>query len=431
MDLAIRTSHYLDPASFELRRDVTLLIEGSRILEVRKGEDPRALARKALDFEAALLLPGFVNCHAHLDLSHLHRQIPRGLEFPEWVEAVIKGRAAPEDLIQPAMSKACRRMAGSGTTAVIDVSVKGDSAVHMAAAGLGGVVALEVLGFDPANADAAMAGLDEIVRARFELDRRRLGPDAGEGAEPEALSGIDFGYAPHAPYSTSPEIYQHTFGRAFGESRICTTHLAETIDEQQFTRIGEGPLREMLERLGVDLAEFEGYDAGPITAVLWDWIAPWLESGENPRVLLVHCNYPQGEDFGHIERFHPSVCFCPRSHEYFENEEWPLAEMHATGANLVIGTDSLASNDGLEMLTELQVAAASHPAFSAIELFRAATLNGRKVLGIADDAADLVALGLPEGAADADLQALLQSVLETSPPVYATVAQGRVIARTW
>ncbi|MBK8205440.1 MAG: amidohydrolase family protein [Planctomycetes bacterium] len=432
MDYAVRVSHYLDPVTFELSRDVILLLAGGHVAEVITGGEVSGgldgLAKQTLDLGDAVCLPGFVNAHAHLDLSHLHRQVPRGLAFTDWARAIISGRQLPEPIIQAGIDDACRMLAATGTTAVLDISVGGDSAPALARHGIRGVLALEVLG-EPGR---AMQRCDEIIRARFELDIERLGSDAGMAAAPTALAGIDYGYSPHAPYSTGAELYQLAYGRAFGEGRVCTTHVAETRDELQFVLDGSGPFHDMLSSLGVDLSSFAGYGETPITLLLRDWLGPWLPAGAQraaPLLVLVHCNYPSGEDLQWIERTQPTICWCPRSHAYFGHEPWPLREYFDSGANLVLGTDSLASNDGLDMWGEITAAALAHPDAPRTELLRMATVNGRRALGLADDVADLAIWELPTGFQKPELEQLLNLCVGNHPRLLASFSQGQLTAR--
>lgn len=425
MDLAIRCSHYMDPATFELRRDVILLIEKGRIVETIIGGEVSGgvtgLAKETLDYEAALLAPGFVNAHCHLDLSHLARQLPTGLSFTEWIDCVIEGRKVPAEQVRAGIEAACDELLASGTTSVIDVSVDGASYTPLQRRGISGAVCLEALGIDGGKADAAMERVDAVVR-QIEGEAEKFYATGATHGSP-----LRIGFSPHAPYSTSGELYQHMFGRAVGEGRVLTTHVAETLDEQQFFRIAQGPIRDFYERRKIALAGFTGYDQSPITEILWEWFAPWLSVEQaNSRLVLVHCNYPQGPDLDHLARFKPSIVYCPRSHAYFGHEEYPLADLLKTGANLCLGTDSLASNDSLSMLDELRAARAAHPALDAATLFKMATINGRKALDIAPDTADLVVLGIPQGAQDA---ALLNSILSARAPIYAVIQRGRIAAR--
>ncbi len=429
MDLALRCSHYIDPVTFELQRDVILLIEKGRIVETIIGGEVSGglagLAKETLDYEAALLLPGFVNAHCHLDLSHLAKQLPTGLSFTEWVDCVIEGRKVPAEQVRAGIEAACDALLASGTTSVIDISVDGASYAPLQRRGISGVVCLEALGIDGSKADAAMERVDVIVRA-IEGEAEKFYAVGAQHAAP-----LRIGFSPHAPYSTSGELYQHMFGRAVGEGRVLTTHVAETLDEQQFFRIAQGPIRDFYERRKIPLVGFTGYDQSPITEILWEWFAPWLSVEQpNHRLVLVHCNYPQGPDLDHLARFKPSIVYCPRSHAYFGHEEYPIADLLKTGANLCLGTDSLASNDSLSMLDELRAAREAHPALDAATLFRMATVNGRKALEIAPDTADLVVLGLPVGAQHAaPLQTLLNSILSARAPIYSVIQRGRVAAR--
>ena len=95
----------------------------------------------------------------------------------------------------------------------------------------------------------------------------------------------------------------------------------------------------------------------------------------------------------------------------------------------MIGTDSLAGNNSLDMLEQIRHASEAHPDFPATELFKAATINGRKALGIAPEAADLAVLGLPDGAREAKVEGLLSAILQSDAQVYATISRGKVIAR--
>ncbi|MEE9311787.1 MAG: amidohydrolase family protein [Planctomycetota bacterium] len=419
---AIRVSHYINPTTFELERDVTLFIEDGRVTEVRKIDCD--LPREHLVYDAAIAMPGFVNSHAHLDLSHLYQQVPTGLRLIEWIPAIIAGRKMPPAFIKTAMEDAVLQAVSHGTTSIIDVSVGGNSAAIMAKNGLSGIAALELT----TASGMTMHKIDDIIRDKFELDRRRLGEDAGKDSDPAAHGEVDFGYSPHAAYSVTEDEFQNAFGRAVGEGRICTPHVAETEDELQYVRDGSGPFRELFEKAGLDQSGFKGYGCTPFELLLDQWLMPWL-GAENPQLLLVHGNYVTENDLKLLNATKPSVCWCPRSHQYFGHEPWPLQQMVETGANLTLGTDSLASNEGIDMLGEIRSAHNSHPDFSVTELFKMATINGRKVLGFDDDRADVAVWGLPSGTEDKSLEELLQAMLTGGTKLYASLSHGQLIAR--
>jgi len=439
MDYAVRVSHYIDPVNFELSRDVILLISGEHIAEVITGGEVSGglagLAENTLDLGDSLCMPGFVNSHCHLDLSHLWRQVPHGLKFHEWGPVIMAGRTLPPAMISAGIEDAVGMMISSGTTSVLDISVAADSLGALARHGLRSVLALESLGFDGTRAEAAMQRVDALIRDKFVLERDRLGKDAGEGAAPAAHEGIDYGFSPHATFSTSQQLYELNMGRAFGEGRILTTHAAETTEEEEFLLHGTGPYAPFMAQFGVDVSSFKGYGARSIELLLREWLGPWLPStssgqSENPHLVLVHCNYARGADFDLIAEAKPSICWCPRSHAFFDHDPWPWHEMLTTGANIVLGTDSLASNTGLDMLGEIR-AAFNNPAVAAADvatLFKAASINGRKAMNIEPDAADLAIWALPGGAKSRD--EALTALVTDNPPLLASFSRGRLVARS-
>lgn len=443
MDYAVRVSHYIDPVNFELSRDVILLISGGHVAEVITGGEVSGglagLARNTLELGDALCMPGFVNAHCHLDLSHLWRQVPHGLKFHEWGPVIMAGRMMPQGMIAAGIEDAVGMMISSGTTSVLDISVAADSLEALSRHGLRSVLALESLGFDGTRAEAAMQHVDALIRDKFVLERDRLGKDAGEGAAPAGHEGIDYGFSPHATFSTSQQLYELNMGRAFGEGRILTTHAAETTEEEEFLQRGTGPYAPFMAQFGVDLSSFKGYGARSLELLLRDWLGPWLRP-ENPNLVLVHCNYAREADFALIAQTKPSICWCPRSHAFFGHEPWPWHEMLATGANIVLGTDSLASNSGLDMLGEIRQALGSG-AFSGgsrpdkepdpltvANLFKATTINGRKAMNIATDAADLAIWALPGGAKSRD--EALMALVASNPPLLASFSRGNLVARS-
>lgn len=434
MDYAIRVSHFVDPVTFELRRDVIVLIAGGHVAEVIEGGEVSGgltgLAKHTLDLGDAACLPGFVNSHAHLDLSHLRGQMPSGLDFVDWISAMPAARRLPREIIDAGIDDACRMAVAAGTTALIDISVGGQSARAISRHGLRGIVALEVLHWRAEQAEAQMQRADDIVRATFELEHERLGADAGTAAAPLSLPGVDFGFSPHAPYTTSRELYQLAFGRAYGEGRVFTTHLGETREEEAFIKDGTGAIADAVRKGGWwSLDDYRGFGTSPIRLLLGDYLSPWL--GEAPHnTVLVHCNYPTEIDLQLVAAIKPTICWCPRSHAYFEHDPWPLKLWQQTGARLVLGTDSLASNDGLDMWGEISAAARAHPAADKVELLRMATINGREAWNLTDDIADLAIWALPEGGREMDLAGLMNAWAKRHPPLLASFSQGHLIARS-
>lgn len=422
--MQIFASWYLDPVTFELRPDVVVTLEDGRVTDVQPGSATDVEPLRS--FEGGVVFPGFVNAHAHLDLTHLRGSLPAGVAFYEWVPGVVAGRSMPDDMIQDGIRFGVNRMLSTGTTSVLDISVAGDSAKHLSDAGVSGIAALEVLAMDPSDANPWMEKIDGVIRDLFELDARRLGDDVDQDA-PKGLRNVDFGYSPHAPYSTSLDLYQHTVGRAFGESRVWTTHVSETREEIEFMQSGTGALADLLGGMGFDLSVFKAPGMTPIEWV-FDSVSPWLKPDENPQGVLVHVNYPVGDDWARLAEVRPSVAYCPRSHRWFDHEPWPVDQHLEAGVNLCLGTDSWASNHDLDMWGEIRCAARQLTHVPMTTWFRAATMNGRKALGLADDVADLAVWQMPEGEGD-DLESLLTRLVDDPTRLMAAIVRGDLIAR--
>ena len=120
-----------------------------------------------------------------------------------------------------------------------------------------------------------------------------------------------------------------------------------------------------------------------------NWTPPGLDpvsyleqSGvlESP-VLLIHCNYLDGDSMRKILSSRSSVVYCPRSHNFFGHTNHPVRELLDLGVNVALGTDSLASNDSLSVLDEMRFLFQSRKDLKAEEIFRMATLNGAAALG--------------------------------------------------
>jgi cytosine/adenosine deaminase-related metal-dependent hydrolase len=158
--------------------------------------------------------------------------------------------------------------------------------------------------------------------------------------------------------------------------------LAETLDEERFTLHGDGPIADMLTSLGV-----------------WDEQVPIprmrpVELARHcgllkPYTLLAHANYVSNEDIGIISESRASVAYCPRTHHAFGHVPHRFREMMASGVNVCVGTDSLASNPSLSILDELCFLREKHPDVSSDTLLAMGTINGAKALGFEDECGSL------------------------------------------
>lgn len=293
------------------------------------------------------VLPGLVNAHAHLQLSAL-RDGPRS--FLPWVGAVMAQRAATSARAERAQLQASIEATWrGGATAVGDIDSSGGALPALGAAGLAGRCYRELTGFH----------LDGPQARALLRDRRQ-----------QASHGVATGWSPHAPYSVSPALFQ----AARADRRHLAVHCAELPEEQQFLRTGNGPFADLLRGLGRLPADFVPPGVG---AVRWLERLGLLRRG----TLLVHGQELERGDVPRIAGSGAAIVVCPGTIEYFRRSPPPVPRWLSAGIPVALGTDSLASNDGLSMQRELQRAARFWPELSPRQLLAMATTNGALGLG--------------------------------------------------
>ncbi len=331
--------------------DGAVVVEGDRIVWVgAAGEGPAA--DETVDLGDAVLLPGLVNAHSHLDLTHLRGAVPYDGEFARWAERIMQGRKKPG--MADAARKGVRGALARGTTAfgdIVDRRSFPEIVEVFRETGARGRLFVEAIGFRPEVADPVFEAVWDLV-------------------EMQALPGnVATGVSPHAPYSVSRALVDRVVAVADGHGRPLAVHLAETLEELAFLRHGIGPLRELLKRSGADDPSFQ--PDGSATAFL-----KRLEVTRAP-LLLVHCNYLRPRDV-------PAgafVVYCPTAHTFFKHPEHPVLEMLEEGVRVALGSDSAASGDTLDVLSETQHLARMRPDVQARAVFRMATEWGARALG--------------------------------------------------
>jgi cytosine/adenosine deaminase-related metal-dependent hydrolase len=349
-------------------------------------------------FEEAVILPGFVNAHTHLEYA-VYAGFGDGLSFGPWIAVHVerKRRIGLEDMEAIARLGAleCLR---SGTTTVGDCSYSGAAATACAELGLSAIVYLEVF------------GAVDAVRDSFEPMSERI----ANALSDEVLLGI----SPHAPFTTTLELYS----AAISLGHPVATHLSESQDELEYLRDGSGPWSAFAEMLVPPLGT-TGIRALADEGLL------------GPRVLAAHCVHADEEEIELLATHDVAVAHCPRSNAILGCGVAPLAALREAGVRVSIGTDSPNSTPSFDMFDELRtavyVARASErrpDALRAADALELATLGGARALGLAHDRGSLV----PGKRADLTVLSLSGSpFLPWEDPVTATVLGGspeRVLA---
>lgn len=281
----------------------------------------------------------YFNAHCHLELSALGGRIPRGLSFPEWLESLVLVRKQiTNEELQEGITSAIDRMVSTGTTVVGDINASDIASSHLRGAARNGVLHVhfyhELLQFK--EADAA----DAVTRA------------LAWQSKPQGEDGVVEGLSPHSPYTTTALLLRKAAEAANRLNQWLCIHAAETVEEREMLVHGRGALRDFLAPF-LD-PNWKAPGTGPIQ---------WLDAcgclGRN--TLLVHCNDITDEDIALIQRRGASVVVCPGSHVWFDRGSFPLGRLLKAGIPVYLGTDSLASNEDLDMEREIQLACELSP----------------------------------------------------------------------
>jgi cytosine/adenosine deaminase-related metal-dependent hydrolase len=346
----------------------------------------------SLHYEDAVILPGFVNAHTHLEYE-VYAGFGDGLGFAEWIGLHVRRKARIDLADMEAIARLgalnCLR---SGTTTVGDCSFSGAAATACAELGLRGTIFLEVFGVD-----------ETPIHDRFEPMRDRL------SGLPSDL--VRLGISPHAPYTCTIELY-----RASAELGLpVATHLAESVAETEFLRTGSGAWQSFAEMLVPPLGT---------TGIRGLAEAGLLDSG----VIAAHCVEADEEEIALLAEHDVAVAHCPRSNGILGCGVAPLIALREAGIRVCIATDSPASTPSFDMFDELRTAIVAAraregrpDALTAADALELATLGGARALGLDSQLGSLV----PGKSADLTVLSLAEtSFLPWEDPVTGAVLGG-------
>ncbi len=308
-----------------------------------------------------ILCPGFINCHCHLELSHLKGFIPKGTGLVDFVFKVVTERHFEEATIFSAIEKAEREMWENGIVAVGDICNNEFTIPQKIKGNLWYRNFIEASGFPPA-----------VATTRFERSINFYRSYAS--ALP--VNSI----VPHAPYSVSPELFEMI--NNFPQNDILSIHNQETFSEEEFFKSGEGDLLRMFQKMNIDISFFKPSGKSSLQTFL-----PLLDSLKS--LILVHNVFTSDEDivFANsafsIQNSALYYCFCPNANIYISNTLPDIDKFIQHDCNMVLGTDSLASNDQLSILEEIKTIHNQFPEVELKTLLQWATINGAKALGCA------------------------------------------------
>jgi cytosine/adenosine deaminase-related metal-dependent hydrolase len=337
-------------------------IDGERICVVGPADSLKASRPNVptVDLAEAIVLPGLVNAHTHLEFSNLARPIPAGNGFGDWIGQVVAHRRGQHDAGK-AVEVGWGESLASGVTTIGEIATS-DAWRELPVTSPAGVVYREVIGLLPERWDAALAA------ARYHLSRMK--------------DGWTLGLSPHASYSVHPELYERLIDLAVEANAPVAVHLAETQDELELLQHGRGPLVEQLRKFG---AWRDGLL--PAGRSVLDYLMPLAAA---KRGLVIHGNYLTDAEIEFLAgQPNMSVVYCPRTHAAFGHVPHPWLRLIAAGVRVALGTDSRASNPDLSLWNEVRFLADEFPDVDPAALIRMATLNGAQALGCDADAGSL------------------------------------------
>ena len=312
-----------------------------------------------VEFFSGAIVPGFVNAHCHLELSHMQNSFQSGTGFVPFLKQVVTERTADPDIILQAAEKADLLMYRNGIIAVGDIA-NGTSAFEVKQnSKIDYLTFIEALGFSPDRAGKA-----------FEWVKNCLAIAGSMGLKASAV--------PHAPYSVSKPLFNAINLEATMNGKVLSLHSQESLEEDELYLSGSGGLANHLrENLGIDTSFFIPTGESALHSTL-----KLLPSGNN--LLLVHNIYTHESDLDYIDSIRGLnktwFVLCPGSNLYIQNRLPDVRLFKKRFLQICLGTDSLASNHQLSILAEMTLLQNAFPEISMNELTTWATYNGAKAL---------------------------------------------------
>ena len=419
----ILSASWVIPVSSPPISEGAVVLDGERIQDL--GPTAEMLRsypdREVRDFRGAALLPGLVNVHSHLELTLLRGYL-ENLGFWDWIQRLTRTKyklLTREDLRISALAGVCEAIR-SGVTTLGDAMDLGTSLDALTASGLRGVLYQEIFSPRPEEAGQRLAELE----AKLANLEERIGSATARRDGPAGVrcTRINLGVSPHAPYSVSGLLFRKVRQWAGSRGLPVCIHVAESEDESLLIEEGKGAMAQALRSRGI---QWSAPGCSPVQ---------YLHRLEilTPGTLLVHCVRLRAADLPVLKQSGVSIAHCPKSNWKLGHGSMDLKQVFHAGIPLGLGSDSVASNNSMDLFEEMRfslfnpswfrqrdgaVDAGSIPGdFAAEQALHLATLGGAGALGLAKS------IGSLEAGKQADLIAVDLARIHTMPVFSAVTA---------
>jgi aminodeoxyfutalosine deaminase len=310
-----------------------------------------------------ILSPGFINCHCHLELSHMKGLINEGTGLTDFVFKIVTQRHFPEEEILNAIEKAEDEMLLNGIVAVGDICNNMLTIPQKEKRRIYYHNFIEASGFNPQIAKERFERAKNIYeKYRDVLFKTEQYPPLGAG-----------GIVPHAPYSVADELWEMIIH--FPGNHLMTIHNQETAAENEWFRDKEGNFIDFYKKMNIDTSFFQPTGKSSLQSYLLKFL-------KNQSLILVHNVHTSEEDllFAKASGKKITWCFCPNANLYIGGQLPAVDLFIDNDCAIVLGTDSLASNHQLSILDEMKTVSRHFPDIGLNQLLRCATINGAKAL---------------------------------------------------
>lgn len=379
------SANYIFPVSGNpLHNGIVILDDVGKVIDLIDTQGNLRDSEK-LEFYNGIIVPGFINTHCHLELSHLHRKIEKHTGLAGFIDQFVKFRKADYNEIHAAIEIADQRMQSEGIVAVGDISNTSDSFFQKQISKIKYHTFIEIFSPETEKADAKFkAGLNLLN-------------------DTKTFYSLLASLVPHAPYTMSNKLLGLISEYAKENKSIISIHNQETSSENELFHTKSGELYDLLCRLNADYSE-------------------WIPTGKNSlesitrflpqenKMLLVHNTYTTEKDIEQASNYFKNLYWslCPNANLYIENTLSDIDLLYRKNQKITIGTDSLASNDMLSIIEELKTINLNFSQIPLEEIIRWATINSAEVLGL-DSGLGSIEIGKTPGInliQNADLQNL-------------------------